>query len=165
MSMMIAGKAPTCPECDRVMQADLPTRTWVCERGHPLVFRPFDDDRPRPDGPKRSPHQNVMLGVPDDAGQRKERPIATGVLDYFPAAMAEVARLSKVGNDQHNPGQPLHWARGKSADHADCIVRHLIQRGTVDSDGIRHAAKMAWRALALLQSELEAAAGFEPEET
>ena len=37
------------------------------------------------------------------------------------AALAEVARVSKAGNDQHNPGQPLHWARDKSADHADCV--------------------------------------------
>jgi hypothetical protein len=50
----------------------------------------------------------------------------------------------------------MHHARGKSTDHADCILRHLIDRGTVDTDGIRHSAKVAWRALALLQLELEA---------
>ena len=77
------------------------------------------------------------------------------VLDYFPLAIAEVAKCSKAGNDQHNPGQPLHWAKGKSTDHADCIPRHLIDRGTFDTDGIRHSAKLAWRALALLQIELE----------
>lgn len=79
----------------------------------------------------------------------------TGVLDYFPDAVAEVARCSKAGNDQHNPGQPLHWAREKSTDHADCLVRHLMERGTIDSDGIRHSAKAAWRALAILQLEIE----------
>lgn len=82
--------------------------------------------------------------------------MTTGVLDYFPDAIAEVARVSKAGNDQHNPGEPLHWAREKSTDHADCIARHLLERGTVDVDGQRHSAKMAWRALALLQTELEA---------
>lgn len=87
----------------------------------------------------------------------------TGVIDYFPLAIIEVARISKRGNDQHNPGQPLHWARGKSADHADCIARHLIERGTIDTDGQRHSAKAAWRALALLQEELEAAAGWTPD--
>jgi hypothetical protein len=51
----------------------------------------------------------------------------------------------------------MHHARGKSTDHADCILRHLIDRGTVDTDGIRHSAKVAWRALALLQLELEEA--------
>ena len=90
-----------------------------------------------------------------DKQERKDTPITTGVLDYFPDAIAEVARVSKAGNDQHNPGQPLHWARGKSTDHADCIVRHLIDRGTMDVDGQRHSAKVAWRALALLQQELE----------
>jgi hypothetical protein len=85
--------------------------------------------------------------------------MATGVLDYFPDAIAEVARVSKAGNDQHNPGQPLHWAKEKSSDHADCIVRHLVDRGTLDSDGMRHSAKVAWRALALLQIELEKEAG------
>lgn len=93
--------------------------------------------------------------LPEDAKARKGLPICTGVLDYFPLALAEVARTSKAGNDQHNPGQPLHWAKDKSTDHADCILRHLIDRGTVDTDGILHSAKVAWRALALLQTEIE----------
>lgn len=93
--------------------------------------------------------------LPSDPQARKDLPICSGVLDYFPLAIAEVARVSKVGNDQHNPGQTLHWAKGKSMDHADCIPRHLIDRGRLDSDGMRHSAKLAWRALALLQTELE----------
>ena len=91
-----------------------------------------------------------------DAQERKHIPIATGVLDYFPSALSEIARVSYQGNQQHNPGQPLHWARGKSTDQADCIIRHFLERGKVDSDGMRHSAKLAWRALALLQLELEA---------
>jgi hypothetical protein len=87
--------------------------------------------------------------------ERKDRPIARGVLDYFPDALAEIALVSKTGNDQHNPGQPLHWAKEKSTDHADCIIRHLIDRGKIDTDGMRHSAKVAWRALALLQIEIE----------
>jgi len=87
---------------------------------------------------------------------RKSMPIATGVLDYFPDALAEVARVSKVGNDQHNPGEPLHWAKEKSTDEADALVRHLLDRGKRDSDGMRHTAKVAWRALALLQREIDA---------
>jgi len=93
--------------------------------------------------------------LPQEAAERKAVPITTGVFDYFPDALAEVARVSKAGNDQHNPGQPLHWARGKSTDHADCIGRHLLERGTVDTDGQLHSAKLAWRALANLQEELE----------
>jgi hypothetical protein len=96
--------------------------------------------------------------LPADPQVRKGMPITTGVVDYFPLALAEVAVVSKAGNDQHNPGQPLHWEKGLSTDHADCIMRHLIDRGARDTDGMRHSAKLAWRALALLQTELEAEA-------
>jgi hypothetical protein len=95
--------------------------------------------------------------LPSGSEERKAIPIVSGVLDYFPAALVEVARVSRAGNEKHNPGQDLHWSRGKSTDHADTIVRHLIDRGLVDpEDGLRHSAKVAWRALALLQEELEA---------
>jgi hypothetical protein len=95
------------------------------------------------------------MALPTDAKERKGVPITTGVLDYFPDAIAAVAEVSRIGNDQHNPGQPLHWAKEKSTDHADCISRHLLDRGTFDTDGVRHSAKVAWRALALLQTEIE----------
>jgi hypothetical protein len=96
------------------------------------------------------------MKLPTDPKARKAIPMATGVLDYFPDALAEVAIVSKSGNDQHNPGQELHWAKEKSTDHADCVLRHLAERGTRDTDKMRHSAKMAWRALALLQTEIEA---------
>lgn len=106
--------------------------------------------------------QNVLVKfeAPGDPRGRKGAQICTGVLDYFPAALAEISRVSVAGNDQHNPGEPLRWAREKSTDHADCIVRHLIQRGTLDDDGIPHTVKVAWRALALLQTEIEDEHGF-----
>lgn len=94
--------------------------------------------------------------LPKDAVERKAAPVATGVLDYFPDALVEVARVSKAGNEQHHPGAPLHWDKSKSTDEADALVRHLLERGTRDSDGQRHSAKVAWRALALLQRELDA---------
>lgn len=89
------------------------------------------------------------------AEERKRVPIASGVLGYFPDAIAAIAHCSWVGNEQHNPGEPLHWSRHKSSDHADCMIRHFMQRGTVDGDGVRHTTKAAWRALAMLQLELE----------
>jgi hypothetical protein len=107
--------------------------------------------------------QDVLRNLPDDSTARKEIPITSGVVDYFPLALAEIAKVSKFGNDKHNPGKPLRWARGKSTDHADCIARHLIQRGTIGADGIRHSAALAWRALAMLQEELEAEAGWKPQ--
>ena len=98
------------------------------------------------------------MSLPTDSAERKRIPLARGVLDYFPAALAMVARISLAGNEKHNAGEDLHHARGKSADHADCIMRHLMERGTVDAeDGLPHSGKLAWRALALLQEELEAA--------
>lgn len=115
--------------------------------------------------PVRKPKQiqNVLRDLPESAADRKDVPLFTGCIDYFPLALAEVARISKAGNDQHNPGQPLHWARNKSLDHVDCVGRHLVQRGTLDTDGKRHTAKAAWRVLALLQEELEREAGWTPE--
>lgn len=98
-----------------------------------------------------------MAVLPIDAEARKRVPLVSGVLKYFPDALCAVARLSQVGNEKHNPGEPLHWDRSKSTDHADCLMRHLLEAGSVDSDGQRHSAKVAWRALALLQLEIEAA--------
>jgi hypothetical protein len=94
--------------------------------------------------------------LPTDSKARKAVPLARGCLDYFPAALAEVARLSQAGNDKHNPGEELHHSRGKSSDHADCIIRHLAERGILDTDGFLHDVKVAWRALANLQEALEA---------
>lgn len=94
--------------------------------------------------------------LPTDATERKRIPIATGFLDYFPDAVIAVAELSRISNEQHNPGSPVHWDRSKSPDEADALMRHFMERGTLDTDGVRHSAKVAWRALALLQKEIEA---------
>lgn len=93
--------------------------------------------------------------LPTTSQERKDIPLQRGCLDYFPAALAAVAQLSKAGNDKHNPGEEMHHARGKSGDHADCIQRHQLERGTVDTDGFLHDVKVAWRALAQLQEEME----------
>lgn len=102
------------------------------------------------------------MSLPTDSKARKEMPVATGVLDYFPDAIAAVAAVSKKGNDKHNPGEPLHWSREKSSDHRDCIARHLIDAGNdgmgVDENGDLHLAACAWRALAALQLACEAKA-------
>lgn len=88
--------------------------------------------------------------------ERKHYPLARGVLDYFPDALLEVALVSWTGSEQHTPGTPVHWDRTKSTDEADALMRHLINRGKRDTDRMRHSAKIAWRALALLQKEIEA---------
>lgn len=95
--------------------------------------------------------------LPEDSELRKLMPMCTGLLDYFPNALSYVATVSVAGNEKHNPGEPLHWARDKSDDQADTIIRHLVDRGTFDAEGIRHTGHLAWRALALLEKELEEA--------
>lgn len=101
----------------------------------------------------------MTLGT--DSADRKNIPVFSGVLKYAPAAIAGVARISKAGNDKHNPGEPLHHARGKSTDHSDCIVRHAIDVADIEaaierSDAKRpedikaileEASQLAWRAL------------------
>lgn len=103
--------------------------------------------------------EEMMAHVPTDAKARKAIPLFSGLLRYFPDALIAVADLSRVGNEQHNPGQPLHWAKEKSTDEHDALVRHILDAGTRDSDGVRHSAKVAWRALAALQREIEADRG------
>lgn len=93
--------------------------------------------------------------LPSGAKERKDIPVYSGVLKYFPRAIAYIAHVSKVGNDQHNPGEPLHWAKDKSTDHLDSCVRHLMDAGKTDKDGVLHSGKAAWRALANLETELE----------
>ena len=90
-----------------------------------------------------------------EAKKRKETPIFSGVLRYFPDAIKAVAQCSFKCNDQHNPNTPLHWDRSKSSDELDALTRHLMDAGTMDDDGVRHSAKVAWRALANLQKEIE----------
>ena len=89
---------------------------------------------------------------------RKEVPLYSGVIKYFPNALKEVAKVSKTGNDQHNPGQPLHWAREKSTDQLDALMRHLVDYANgeeFDIDGMRHLAKICWRSLAQLELDIE----------
>ena len=96
-----------------------------------------------------------MLKIEMTAKDRKESPVYSGVLKYFPDAMIEVSKCSYKGQQQHNPDKPLAWDRSKSGDELDALARHLLQAGTLDSDGIRHSAKVCWRALANLQKEIE----------
>jgi len=86
---------------------------------------------------------------------RKEIPVYSGVIRYFPDAIKMVAQVSYIGNQQHHPDKPLHWDRNKSTDELDALARHLVDCGTLDDDGLYHDAKVAWRALANLQKLLE----------
>ena len=125
----------------------------VCE-GHTKQAIFAEDMRGTSPGLGGAPTRATTL--PGDGVARKKHPVASGVLDYFPDALIALSHVSWQGNEQHNPGQPLHWNRSKSGDEADTLIRHFLQRGTLDTDGLRHTAKVAWRALAMLQKELEA---------
>lgn len=120
-------------------------------------YAPLRDYVDRHDALSPPPARTRLIDT--DSATRKTFPMAAGLLDYFPDALAEVARVSFLGNQNHNPGEPMHHARGKSMDHADCIIRHLVGRGGFDGE-LRESAALAWRALALLQEELEAEHGL-----
>jgi len=104
-------------------------------------------------------YSKELLDNPPFANQqvRKNQPVFSGVLKYFPDALKEVSKASKAGNDQHHPDKPLHWDKSKSNDNEDALVRHLIDhsQNPMDDDGVLHLAKVAWRALAALQIFLE----------
>ena len=87
---------------------------------------------------------------------RKDMPVYSGVLTYFPNAIKYISKVSKAGNDQHHPGKTLFWDKEKSNDHTDALVRHLIDHSEepLDDDGIYHLGKVAWRALAELETFL-----------
>lgn len=100
------------------------------------------------------------------SAERKAEPVHSGVLMYFPDALAAVSRLSLAGNRKHNPGEPLHWARGKSMDQMDALTRHTLTRSEVDPEtGELEAVAMVWRGLAelqLLEEKRLVAAGVRP---
>jgi len=98
---------------------------------------------------------NGTYDIIDTAEDRKKMPVYSGVIKYFPDAIRELSKVSYAGNQQHNLDKSLHWDRSKSGDELDALMRHLIDAGTIDTDGIRHSAKVAWRALANLQKEIE----------
>lgn len=97
--------------------------------------------------------------LPTTDAERKALPLWTGVVMYFPDALLAVAAVSKAGNDQHNPGEPLHWQRDKSTDQMNTASRHMLDHSLgnrKDEDGTYHLAKAAWRLLAALQLAIEA---------
>ncbi len=90
-----------------------------------------------------------------DPEKRKQIPLYSGLLKYFPDALCEVAKVSYAGSKQHHANEPLHWDRNKSKDDLDALMRHLLDAGKFDNDGTRHSAKVAWRSLANLQKEID----------
>ena len=92
--------------------------------------------------------------LPHDAKARKALPLYTFLTQYFPDAIIELVKVSVAGNRQHNPGEPMHWAREKSTDQLETVMRHIFDHGAgvrYDVDDQMHLAKAAWRLLAEIQ--------------
>lgn len=132
--------------------ADGDTGTHYTPRKERKFFRLFtskDEDELEVD--------KIHTTIPKDPAQRKQCPVYSGVINYFPDAMYSLAKQSWIGNEQHNPGTKLHWDRSKSGDELDALMRHIV-------DGDWEA--VAWRAMANLQKKIEdgyVPAGFEDE--
>jgi hypothetical protein len=122
---------------------------------YPLDYRTLDNPEAYARYLSKSDCEVVEVENIADAKTRKCTPIFSGVLNYFPDALRAVAQASHAGQQQHNPDKPLAWDRSKSGDELDALTRHLLEAGTVDTDGILHSTKVAWRALANLQKEIE----------
>lgn len=101
------------------------------------------------------------MALPTDDKARKALPLLTFLTEYFPDAIIEMVKVSVQGNIQHNPElapADIKWARGKSTDQLNTAFRHIWDHKTgttVDSDGMYHLAKAAWRVLAQLQLTVE----------
>src|SRR5271170_5067526 len=103
--------------------------------------------------------REVDMGLPTDRDARNALPIWDGLMMYFPDVWAEVAKVSVLGNKQHNLGSKLFWNREVSTDHLNKVMRHCLDHGTgntLDTDGTFHMAKAVWRACAELQLAIEA---------
>lgn len=99
--------------------------------------------------------------LPDDAAARREYPLLAGLLLYFPHACAAVAHHSHVSNEQHNPGEPMRWAKEKSIGTGDQVVRHTVEGVMGGEDSVTHLTAGAWRALELLERKLTGLPPFE----
>lgn len=106
----------------------------------------------------QKPLNTNPVGLPTTPDHRKHYPLWTGVMLYFPDAMLAVSEVSRVGNEQHNPNEPLHWAREKSTDQMNTATRHMLDHSLgnhKDTDGTWHLAKAVWRLCAELQLAIE----------
>lgn len=111
-----------------------------------------------------------------DYQQRKNIPLFSFLVRYFPDALVEVTKVCVAGNAQHNPELALtdiNWSRGKSTDQLNTAMRHMVDHvlaGPIDEEppevlaaidgeecngGTYHLAKAAWRILAELQTTIE----------
>lgn len=139
-----ANPSGPCPGCGYA--------EWPCPDECPLYGKIENRGVPMSD-------KTVSLGLPTDDKARKRLQLWTFLMEYFPDSFLAVANVAIAGNEQHNPGEPLHWARGKSMDQMNTAFRHQWDYGRgvkKDTDGQYHLAKAIWRLSAQLQLDIEA---------
>ena len=86
-----------------------------------------------------------MIELPKDAQERKDVPIWTAFVKYFPNAIAAVAKHAANGSKQHHPDDEPWWDMSKSQDEMDALMRHALEG---------HHEAVAWRAMANLEREI-----------
>lgn len=86
-------------------------------------------------------------------------PAMRGMAAYFPNALLAVADVSRFGYVKYG-----EWGGWRKVDdaiprYADAMMRHLLARASGEmfdqESKLRHAAQLAWNALALLELELQ----------
>ncbi len=144
---------------------DLSDIVKVIDRVLPTSIPPSEaEPAPRPCTPPTAEPVPVPPFMSTDSAVRKGMPVATGFVQYFPDALLIAAMVSRVGNDKHNPGEPLHWDKSKSTDEPDAELRHMIDRFRNDPPDpglealahLGHYASKLWRAAADAQRACDA---------
>jgi hypothetical protein len=79
---------------------------------------------------------------PEDDEERQKYAVGTFICEFFPHAIAELARFSYDMQQKHNPGAPMGWAKEKSVGDGNQIFRHQM-------DG--EFREVAWRGLEQLE--------------
>lgn len=114
------------------------------------------------------------MSLPTDYQARKDFPLLTVLVAYFPDAVEALVALCVQGNIQHKvddsavnpfklPEDTITWDRSKSTDNGNTAMRHLwdhnrAKRGVgsvIDNDKVLHIVKAFWRAGAEAQLTIE----------
>lgn len=139
-----------CARC-ALVSSEYYTKCPVCNLDHTIGYGVLLEGHPSSTEP--------FSGLPTEDAERKKAQLWTYLMEYFPDSFLAEVGVAVAGNEQHNPGQPLHWAREKSTDHYNTAFRHMFDHGRGvkrDKDGQWHLAKAIWRLKAALQLEIEA---------
>ncbi len=141
-----------CPDCKG--------RGWIVPRSQTAATCPTcDGAKTVPVATTPKPPESTLF-----PGPRKEYPVLTAALMYFPHAFAELARCSYLANEQHNPGEPVHWDYTKSVGDGNELLRHLMDAlgpNPIDAEGVHHDVKVLWRAAELVERRIRRERGLD----